>query len=81
MPHSDSTLAEAKLENEQALAKLRAMQTAALEGRLLDREHERGAMGAGFRRALSAWATESPAAARAAGQKSCGLRPASAAML
>jgi hypothetical protein len=43
MPHSDSALAAAKLEKEQALAKMRAMQTAALEGRLPDREHVRGA--------------------------------------
>jgi hypothetical protein len=41
MPDTASALATAKLEKEQALAKLRAMQTAALEGRLLDREQVR----------------------------------------
>ena len=37
MPVTVSALAAAKLQKEQALAKLRALQTAALEGRLLDR--------------------------------------------
>jgi hypothetical protein len=41
LPHSNSDLAAARLQKEQALAKLRALQTAALEGRLLDREQVR----------------------------------------
>ena len=41
MPHSISALAAARLEKEQALAKLRVLQSAALEGRLLDREQVR----------------------------------------
>jgi hypothetical protein len=41
MRHSDSALAAAKLEKEQALAKLRVLQSGALEGRLLDREQVR----------------------------------------
>jgi hypothetical protein len=60
MPHSDSALAAAKLEKEQALAKLRAMQTAALEGRLLDREQvARGGPGPSSVCAIARWQTVS----------------------
>jgi hypothetical protein len=41
MPHPDSAFAAAKLEKEQALAKLRVLQSDALEGRLLDCEEVR----------------------------------------
>jgi hypothetical protein len=38
MSHSSSALAAARLEKEKALAKLRVLQSDALEGKLLDRE-------------------------------------------
>ncbi len=38
MPDPDSQLATAKLQKERALARLRVLQSAALEGRLLDRD-------------------------------------------
>ena len=41
MPHANSALAAARIEKEQALAKLRTLQSDALEGRLLDREQVR----------------------------------------
>jgi hypothetical protein len=48
MPNSDSALAAAKLEKEQALAKLRQLQSAALEGKLLDRELVRSTWASAF---------------------------------
>ncbi|HKE22636.1 MAG TPA: hypothetical protein VKB88_09620 [Bryobacteraceae bacterium] len=41
MPDTVSAMAAAKLEKERALAKLRVLQSDALEGRLLDREQVR----------------------------------------
>jgi hypothetical protein len=48
MPDTGSALAAAKLEKEQALAKLRHLQSAKLEGALLDREAVRTQWAAAF---------------------------------
>jgi hypothetical protein len=48
MPKDAAALAAAKLEKEQALAKLRVLQSGALEGRLLDREQVRATWASAF---------------------------------